>query len=260
MSSFRKAQQLVEKIIPDRSWFYHNPELSEFSKRTNQCSILELESLAIQIDEYKSDKYYKNLLLDIVLKKRRWLLNREFNANEINTKHFMRVISLFKEQESLLREKANELYADLWEKWKNRKNDNFIDFYIEISLLPHYNGKKSILDLKNEQTVSNYEKMSEILDNVSPLESIFSIRVDFDKKQFYENPFTNSKKRTLEYPLYFEEPRLEEQLYQLKDVSVTWSFHCLLDHTHYAVQDIIRINDIWSEIKVGYQDIFDQNG
>lgn len=259
-SSFKKAQQLLERIMPDRSWRYHNPELSEFSKRIDKCSISELENLAIQISEYKSDRYYKGLLSDLVLRRRRWLLNREFEGNEINTKHFMRVLSLFKKRENLLRKKADELYAELWKKWENGKNENFSDFYIEISLSPHYNWERSILNLKNDETTYNYGKIAEILDDVNSTESIFSNRIDFDRQKFHENPFTDSERKSIQCLLFFEEPRLEEQLYAFRDVPVTWGFHCLVDHTHYAVQDIIRINDIWGEVRVGYQDIFDQKG
>lgn len=39
----------------------------------------------------------------------------------------------------------------------------------------------------------------------------------------------------------------------MSDFSHSWWFHCLYDHCHISWEDMLRIGDFWSDVKVTYQ-------
>ena len=43
------------------------------------------------------------------------------------------------------------------------------------------------------------------------------------------------------------------QSHPMSDFSHSWWFHCLYDHNHLSWEDMLRIGDFWSDLKISYQ-------
>jgi hypothetical protein len=147
--------------------------------------------------------------------------------------------------------------------WEENKNEPFTDFRIDLSLEISHNCEDSILCLDDDNSGSNYLRMSELLDDFyfnRRSDLIYNDRLNYDPEektertfQPFESPYESDDKIN-----YWGESKFLDKFPILLNLPITWEFHNLLFHSNYALQDIIRINDVWSEVKVVWQHIAGQ--
>jgi len=212
------------------------------------------KSGGIESMEYNHEKISACLL------ERKAKLRTIFGCTPENIERLHCVANLIKNRTGMLYKKGNELYRQMWQIWQTNQNEAFNDFYIELSIGIKCNDTHSILNLPDDNSGSDYQFMSEVLDSF------------YYDRFFIENLITND---TLDYDAKNQEQQFQfcdddgkiddwgepwffEQFPELSDLPITIEFHNLLFHSHYALQDIIRINDVWSEVKVVWQHIAGQ--
>lgn len=100
----------------------------------------------------------------------------------------------------------------------------------------------------DEKVIDEFNIITEI--------SFFSDCTKTNKKYEVElgNPIYEGK----EYCLVFENKQYSLKyddyiIINYEKISITYAMHCLLDHSELELSDILKINDIWIEIKVDYQ-------
>jgi hypothetical protein len=149
--------------------------------------------------------------------------------------------------------------------WEENKNEPFTDFRIDLSLEISHNCEDSILCLDDDNSGSNYLKMSELLNDFyfsffRRGNLIYNDRLNYDPEEKIERTFQPfelccESEDTINY---WGESWFFDKFPTLQDLPITWEFHNLLFHSNYALQDIIRINDVWSEVNVVWQHIAGQ--
>lgn len=198
--------------------------------------------------------------INVCLRQRCFLLNNLFECTPENIERLHCVANLIKDRTAMLYKKGNQLYRQMWRLWQANQNEPFTDFYIELELNISYNDEHSVLHLPDDSSGSNYHLMSEVLDSFYYKQYlienlIMSDTIDYDPER--EN-------QTFQFHEFegiidsWDEPWFFEKFPKLIGLPITWEFHNLLFHSHYALQDIIRINDVWSEAKAVWQHIAGQ--
>ena len=244
----------------------------EFHKQIRTLTIPELEQLIKLFDKQirRSDHEARHKI-GACFGQRQYLLNERFDCSPENLEHLRNVANLIKKNTEILRKKGDELYAQMSKIWHEKKNEPFSDFYVKLSLRIHFNCEEdSILHLPDDNSGSDYVKMSEFLDDYHCDRAnnlIFWNDLHYDpennteQKSFLGDILANAY--DLDYDgkdnhLLWE--YLGRRHPKLLDIKITQEFHHLIDHTKYALQDIIRINDVWGDVKVAWQHITRQDG
>jgi len=235
---------------------------SEFNKQIETLTIPELEQLIELFGEktrwrwYDKETYHK---ISHCLAQRKYLLNRQFECSPENLERLRNIANLVEKHADILRKKGNELYKQILQQWQDGKNKPFSDFYVELSLSVSFNDEDtSVLHLDDDHLGSDYVKMSEFMgrfhNDFERNLMMYDKRIDYDSensdRSFDEDEDTKSFNYT---PELWES--LGKAFPKLTEIPITWAFHHLIDHTNYALQDIIRINDVWGEAKVCWQHI-----
>ena len=235
----------------------HFPEDS-FYEQIEKMTLLDLELFIEALCKNMEVNRHK---IDACFEHRKYLLNDMFECTPENVKRLHCISNLLKNRTAMLCKKGNHLYKQMLRLWRQKQNEPFTDFRIDLSLHISYNYEGSILQLDDDNSGSNYPKMAELLD-------------DFYYKQYSGNlifrdtiSYDTEKERQKWTFQFFEldgkidnwgEHWFFEKFPTLRNLPVTYEFHKLLYHTNYSLQDIIRINDVWSEAKVVWQHIAGQ--
>jgi len=242
---------------------FNLPE-EKFYEEIKTLTIPELEQLIEQFDKIirKSDRETK-YRMRYCLSRRIGLLTQQFECSPENLERLQNVANLVKTHADILRKKGNELYKRTLQELQDGNHEPFRDFYVELSLNVHFNGEQSVLNLPDDNTSSDYIKMSEILDRFDnhPERNLFlgGERIDYDPEILEKSLDLDDDMESHNGNPYLWEG-FGRKFPELQRIPITWEFHQLLDHTNYALQDIIRINDVWGEVKVCWQHITSNSG
>jgi len=189
--------------------------------------------------------------IDACFSRRKSVLRDMFECTPENVKRLHCVANLVKDNVKTLHDKGNQLYAQTLKLWHNGENKPFTDFYIKISLCVCFNdAETSILPLDDDKSGSNYVRMAELIDDFRDeyrSNLILSSTIETGSTEFFSADDDDNDDDDWGCPCFFN------QFPELRDMPITWEFHDLLFHSEYALQDIIRVNDIWCEAKVVWQ-------
>jgi len=222
---------------------------------------MDLPDLEIFTEALGKDPKKNSGKINACLRQRKYLLNNMFECTPENVERLFCMANLVKDRVAMLHEKGNQLYSQMCQLWSEGKNPPFNDFYIKISLRICFNNKwNSVLDLEDDKSGSNYVKMAEVLDDFYGDEYDYGNLmtndcIEYDEgnnKEIFE--FADSDGKVDEW----DEPWFFDKFPELQGLPIVLEFHDLLFHKNYALQDIIRINDVWSEASVIWQHIAGQ--
>ncbi len=194
------------------------------------------------------------------------LLNDGFRLTDEEFERFRAVAEMFIEKTAMMHRNARRVYTEAWERLKHGEAGDFTDFNFTASIHVAYDDENSVLEIEDESG-SDYVKFAEIL---------------FDYYSESRNPYAGG----VSWPMYHEpgyDPDvvpddaffrdlfsidldesgenidttwhmwLRDRFPRLLEVPVCHALHNLFDHSHYSLPDIIRIDDVWSEIRVEWQ-------
>ena len=238
---------MSKKKYPDR----------EFYGAIEKMTLPELEQF---IETLCEDDTVNREKIDACLRRRKIMLNDIFECTPDNVERLFCMANLVKERVAMLHDKGNNLYGQMCKLWSDEKNQPFNDFNVEISLRICFNDEEtSILHLDDDRSGSNYVRMAEILDDFyydsfNQGNLIMSDTIDYQEgnnEKIFE--FLEVDGRIDDWSEWSS-----DKFPELQDLPVVWEFHNLLYHGNYALQDIIRVNDVWSEAKVVWQHIAGQ--
>ncbi|MCL1887431.1 MAG: hypothetical protein FWF96_00990 [Kiritimatiellaeota bacterium] len=250
----KKAAALIEKVCArSRGQKEAALELSAYSLRDTE----ELLSYL------KRDTNLNRVKMDACLRHRKHLLRDRFENTPENIQGLLRVARLIREKAAMLHEKGNQLHRQMLDLWRGGGNEPFTDFNVELSLRVSFNGADSVLRLEDDNTGSDYVKMAEILDEFygdgefpgnlmvsNAWASSHAWHYDEEGHRFHFMDFEGREDDWGEACFFGKIPENE-----WRKIPVVYEFHTLLDDTHYAPQDIIRINDLWAEATVVWQHV-----
>ena len=225
----------------------------EFCEEIEKLSLPDLEQLITMLNCYKNDNRSK---LKSCFFQRKHLLNDMFEYSPENIERLRRMAVLIKDRTAILHEKGNQLYNQMIQLWSKGSNEPFTDFAIKLSLHVSYNSEDSVLLLEDDGSGSNYVQMADILDlfhDASTHNLIYKDRIDYNPERKYQS-FQFEDEVGWRFSARYDFSKFPE----LQDTPVYWEFHQLLDHTYYSFQDIIRMNDIWGEVAVIWQQVAGQ--
>jgi len=226
-----------------------------------KLSVSELEQMAYALYEANSFNNYTHLIRDCLWERRNKLNARfEFTQEAIERLRFMNDL-VQRKQDSLLG-KCVSMSFDFIRERESEKGLPY-DVIIEGEIDVRYDSDRPLnhppVDENNNEC--DYEKVAEILsdyDNItSALGRLHCIELDetmnshmtieaFLEVNGYE-PSSFDYGKTFEYNNY----TVGRYARQLAAIPVNFAFACLVDHSKYSFSDIIRINDVKEEIKVG---------
>ena len=229
----------------------YNFPAEDFFEQIEKLTLPDLERLLEELCQNKEDNREK---ICRCLDRRKSLLHGIFECTPDNMARLHTMANLIKNRVTMLRDKGDQLYKQMYVLWQEGKNERFTDFYVEISLQVSFNDENSILHLADDHSGSDYLKIAEILDdfNDSTFENLISGRNCLD---YSEDDCRPTFKPDMDIDADCGEPWFFDKFSMLRDLSIGWEFHNLLFHSNYALQDIIRINDMWAEAKIVWQHI-----
>ncbi len=190
--------------------------------------------------EYKKFK----LIVSTALSRRRELLNSVFEFSLKNVENLIRVNDILTENSQKVVNQAEKIQLELRKQIKNNPDGFLQDFEIKGTVNICYNGNDSLLGFDpkhDEDENSDKPHIAQILDEMK-------------EQPLYECHFS-IKDRSHSFPMFCTghwNAQLQSRP-ELKEITFCWAFHNLADHTSYALQDIVRINDFWNEVTVEYQ-------
>ena len=218
---------------------------------------LTLPDLEYFIEGLRDDMEINHEKINACLIQRKSMLEDIFECTPDNVERLHYIANLIKDNTKMLRDKGNQLYVQMQKLWQDGENEPFTDFRIEISLRISFNDEEiSILHLDDDKSGSDYVRMAELLDDF------------YFQTHNHGNLITRDsieKETMIEYfkPLELDgkeddwgESWFFDKFPELQEMPITMEFHDLLFHSNYALQDIIRVNDVWSEVKVVWQHIY----
>ena len=229
----------------------------EFHEAIRKMTLPELEQFIETLCKDDSNREK----LNACLYGRKSKLNDMFECTPDNVKRLFCMTNLVKDRMAMLHDKGNKLLWQMNKLWSEEKNKPFTDFYVEISLCICFNDEEtSILHLDDDRTGSNYVRMAEILSDFYFDEHNHGNLIMPDAVHYDED----NNKKTFKFEDIdgktddWGESRFFNKFPELRELPIFWEFHYLLFHRNYALQDLIRVNDVWSEAKVVWQHIAGQ--
>ena len=197
--------------------------------------------------------------LNACLSQRRYLINKDFQFTPYEVKQIERVNAIFIESTAKVLAKARLIYRQM-QKTKAEGDDFLDDYTIQATVGVSYNEYKSILTLEDDENngQSDYVAMADVLDFTHyPFEHLRSFRfydgdtVDSNKTE--EDLFTDDMLRDNWNIEALSAPELSHIPY------FCYASHKLFCDSMYSLSDIIRINDIWNEVNVTWQNWGEKN-
>ncbi|MDL2323144.1 hypothetical protein LJC52_04065 [Bacteroidales bacterium OttesenSCG-928-A17] len=185
-------------------------------------------------------------LIRLLLEERRFLLNKSFEFTPKNIENLLRVNRILSEGSQKVMTKSVEMAREL----QNRE-DNFTDYYeISGTVRVLYDGNDSLIDFDPEHDEDELSDCPHIMEIIS---SAMSSR--YREDLFFCYPSKNGDPYGT--PLYADDPwnRNFNSRPEFAGIRFSWAFHNLVDHTLYALQDVVRINDFWNEVTVIHQNL-----
>jgi len=194
--------------------------------------------------------------IEACLRHRKYLLRDMFENTPGNVEGLRRVAIMIRDKAAMLHEKGNQLCQQMHDIWQRGENAPFTDFVVELSLVVCFNDETSVLHLADDGTGSDYVKMAEFIDTFEDKDGFPGNLMPDEHHHSQElKPFTfldcDGKVDDWGEQCFFGNVPESEW----RKIPIVHEFHSLLESSHYALQDIIRINDIWSEAKVTWQHI-----
>lgn len=239
------------------------PDIS-FYNAVSEMTIPEVERAAVGYWQSWTKRGSGNeqeikIKLDFCLMHRRNLLNNHFQLTNQEFERFRVVATLFAEKTEMVFRNTRRIYKQLHEEMKSGAGGDFSDFYVEASIQACYNDTDSIVSIEDDSG-SDYAQFAEILDTVSgDYVAMMAKRLDYNPDATPDDKFFRGY-FCCEYDEYLQlnttwHLRIGMEFPKLLEIPVCYALHQLSDHVHYSLPDIIRINDVWSEVRVGYQNI-----
>jgi len=225
-----------------------------------QIEKMTLPDLEYFIEELSDDMKANHKKINVCLSQRKNVLKNMFECTPENVERLHCISTLINDNVKMLHDKGNQLYAQMSKLWQDGENKPFTDFYIEISLRIHFNDEEtSILHLDDDKTGSNYVRMAELLDDFSDYDYnlgnlILHDTIEPGAREYFKFLGYDQEMNELDWG----EPCIFNQFPELREIPITWEFRNLLFYSKYALQDIIRVNDVWCEAKVVWQRITGQ--
>lgn len=230
------------------NWEEFYVEIEKLSLPELEIRIKELYKEFERSDSRKDDK------LDACLTQRKHLINKDFKYTPEVISHIERVNRILTESTAKVLQRTGLLYRQML-KLKAEGDDFLDDFEIEGTVSVHFNNEESILSLDEDENngQSDYVAMAEILDDTQPdlkfrMPFSFSYNEDADWQASDEE--LGIKDRMLELNWNIEllsAPELSHIEY------FCYGSHILFVDSNYSISDAIRVNDVWNEVKVTYQ-------
>ncbi len=234
-------------------------------EKIDKMNLAEVEDLIEEVWEkllLEAGGFETYKLLEDCLRHRRFILNDGFRLTDQELARFRVVAGMFVEKSELILRNVLRIYRQAHEQMKSGNGGDFSGFCVEASVRVVY-GRESPIWKMEDDSGSNYHAMAEILEchyaDISsqwPMSRYFPYRPDetFDE-EFYNNLFGadfdgNGKIDTTRHD------GVVSKFSKLLEVPVCNALHNLFDHTCYSLPDIIRINDVWSEVSVTWQNFY----
>ena len=194
-------------------------------------------------DSWRRDQQKLHEVKDLLT--RRWnLLNLMFMPSDANMTRFKGLNSRLEALCRQLRERIIKLKQSLP---LVRDSDFDDDYELEGELRFCYNDENSVLKLDDDHYCSdfcrmidiintcNYDTYWECIERISPDTPILDDGVSWNEPPFYGRP-------------------------EFDDIIICHAMHNLSGHTLYSIPDILRLNDLWSEVHLTFQSITTQDG
>lgn len=188
-------------------------------------------------------------LIRFLLEKRKYMLDKTFEYTPKNIENLLRVNRILSEGSEKVKAQARKLHKAML-----ALNDGFTqDFEIEGTVRVSYNGNHSLIDFDpdfdedDEAPFPSPPHIMEIIDSATPArfpQDLFSCHYDDRDREIDDDD------------IYCDDGwrfTLRRDCPEFQGARCSWAFHNLADHSLYALQDIVRINDFWNEVTVIYQ-------
>jgi len=217
-------------------------------------SIPELEKMIKkQYSKFQKSKAYNDDKLEACLSQRKYLINKNFQFTPQAAKQIERINAILIESTAKVLAKARIIYHQM-QKTKAEGDDFLDDYTIQATVSVSYNGDNSILTLDKDENngQSDYQAMADVLDFMHfPFEHLHSFSF-FDRDNVLsnetdENLFTDDMLQDNWNIEVLGAPELSHIPY------FCYTSHRLFCDSMYSLSDIIRINDIWNEVNVTWQ-------
>jgi hypothetical protein len=194
-----------------------------------KLSAEELErSIVDTFDSIQKGNWEEKRALTWALSERQRRLDRTFVWTPDAVQRIVYINNLIIDCIERLAKEAEALYEVL-EKRKESDADSFLhDYGIECRMVPIYSSD-------NEEA----ERLFSVLDNI---ELEFSYN---GNSKSSSNLFFSSESWANDTALYMRK--------EFADVRINYALHCLMDHAHCSIKDILNIKELWGEVIVTHQ-------
>ena len=265
----RKTDDLmVNLLLPDRDIWKSWVDIEKLS-------LPELENLiralgagmglgglsTINISKIKDLLYKRKRLLDST-----FLCTDDLEELQWRVFKLQWLAQLIKDRATTVREQGNQIYTQMRKLWQEGNNKLFCGFCVEVWLKIHYFGVHLGPGARFDECWENTEKfwMEKLLNGVDEYyywENLIydSERICTDSKMYKGNkpfsmsnyPFKKTKGRSKKGWFFDEFPDLRNLPFsqELRNLPFSREFNKLLE-SYYALEDIIGISDVLSEVKV----------
>jgi hypothetical protein len=212
-------------------------------KEIKKATIPELESLAFE-ESKRNDNTNYHIFRDI-LWERKYRLDKEFVFTPEYIEKFLWLDQEIKKYVNILREKGEKMLENL-ERITKDENSFFNDYEIECIIRPQIPIWDDDGELKEE------DKILEAIDSFHYKHH--SWMFTFDPCCKYSCYFDKEDEDILNWNITIRKWReLIEENPELAKLHIGYGMHELYDHSLWALQDIMKINDFYCDLKVEYQ-------
>jgi len=229
----------------------------EFYAEIEKLSLPELETMIKEMyKEFQRSNERKNEKLNACLSQRKRLINNNFIFTPEAVMHIERVNRILTEGRAKVFKRCGTIYRQMLQ--MKRQGDDFLDdFEIEGTVIVRFNSEDSVLMFDEDENngQSDYVAMAEVLEDTQTdfeclTSFLFSYREDADLQASDEELgiIDRSLKTNFNYEL-LDAPELSNIEY------FCFASHVLFVDMDYSLSDIIRINDVWNEVKVTHQNL-----
>jgi hypothetical protein len=219
------------------------------SEQFNKYSFEQLENMALHNIQLmrKKEERHKNAIEEMLFV-RKMKLNNEFVFTQGNIEKILRLNQRFMECFEKLKKESAAIVEELEAKINN--NDPFLqDYEIEAKVTPFILAQ----DEDSGECVEPHSGIYELLRDVLPDFILqFDPRCLLKQHQFYQENEIHCDKSTNWNNL------VGAKNGELADHYISYALHELYDHTLYSISDILKINELWVEIKVTYQNFVEK--
>jgi hypothetical protein len=214
-------------------------DMDEWKARIDQLERLsasELEAMAIELYPRGKKRINEDLYLEDILEWRKYKMNENFVFTPEVIEKLLWIDKEIKHCVNQLHKKGKQVVRNL-ERMINKKDAFFNDYEMDLLIYP------TIIEWSDncEEECETEDKIFEVMDYAHYDRAPISIHfrcLDSDETYFEEVECWNMPfARNTEFANY----------------KVGFITHKLFDHTDWSLPDIIRINEIWCDLRVEYQ-------